>query len=85
VPDLVLLEIHHHFHLFRDIQVGLEDMMVVLVEMIMAAVVVALVEQVIMQERHLTERVDLDQFLQLVVMVVSVFRLLLLDHQLLHQ
>ena len=74
ILDLVLLEILHHFHLFRDIQVDLEDMMVVLIEMIMAAEAVALVEQDIMQEPPLTERVDLDQFLQLLVMVVSVFR-----------
>jgi hypothetical protein len=64
--------------------VDLVDMMVVLVEMTMVAAVAALVEQVIMQEPLTLEEV-LDQFLQLVVMVVLAFRLLLLGHQLIHQ
>jgi hypothetical protein len=84
MQDLVVQEILLQFHPFRDIKVDLVDMMVVLVEMTMVAAVAALVEQVIMQEPLTLEEV-LDQFLQLVVMVVLAFRLLLLGHQLIHQ
>jgi hypothetical protein len=84
MQDLVVREILLQFHPFRDIKVDLVDMMVVLVEMTMVAAVAALVEQVIMQEPLTLEEV-LDQFLQLVVMVVLAFRLLLLGHQLIHQ
>jgi|TARA_R100000081_G_scaffold63193_1_gene32013 hypothetical protein len=66
----LVLEILHQFHLFRDITAE----MVIRVQDGTAVVVAVVLVKLVMQQRHL-----------MLVMVAMVFRLLLLDHQVLHQ